>query len=71
LNGFEPKGRFIAMPHVPNWIGYVGLVLQLIFCGAFLGGVPLLAMIFLLLCFAMVVVENRYERGLMGTRSER
>jgi hypothetical protein len=50
------------MTHVPHWIGYVGLVVQLLFCGAFLAGVPWLAMIFLLLCFALVVVENRYER---------
>jgi hypothetical protein len=54
------------MSRVPNWIGQTGLVLALLFCGSFLGGAPLLAMIFLLLCFALVVVENRYERGLMG-----
>jgi hypothetical protein len=53
---------------VPNWVGLVGLVLMLCFCGSFLGQVPLLAMIFLLLSFAMFVVENRYERGLMGTK---
>jgi membrane-bound ClpP family serine protease len=53
---------------MPHWIGLVGLVLSLIFCGAFLAGIPLLAVIFLLLCFALVVLENRYERGL---RSER
>jgi hypothetical protein len=51
------------MTHVPHWIGQVGLVLALIFCGSFLAQVPLLAMIFLLLCFALVVLENRYERG--------
>jgi hypothetical protein len=55
------------MHDVPRWIGQVGLPLQLLFCGAFLAGVPFLAMIFLLLCFALVVVENRYERRLMGS----
>jgi hypothetical protein len=57
------------MHDVPHWIGYVGLVLQLIFCGAFLGGVPFVAVIFLLLCFVLVAVENKYER--MGTAGER
>ena len=51
---------------VPNWIGLVGLVLSLLFCGAFLAGIPLLAVVFLLLCFALVVLENRYERQLRG-----
>ena len=51
------------MTHIPHWIGQVGLVMMLLFCGSFLGQVPLLAMIFLLLGFAMVVLENRYERG--------
>jgi hypothetical protein len=59
------------MHHVPHWVGLGGLVLSLLFCGAFLAQVPLLAIIFVLLCIALVVVENRYERGLMGTRSER
>jgi hypothetical protein len=54
------------MSRVPIWIGHMGLVFALLFCGSFLGGNPLLAMFFLLLCFALVVVENRYERGLMG-----
>ena len=54
------------MTHVPHWIGFVGLVLQLIFCGAFLAGVPLLAVIFLLLCFALLAIENRYERQQAG-----
>ena len=49
---------------MPQWIGYVGLVLSLLFCGAFLAGVPWMAVIFLVLCFALVVVENRYERRL-------
>jgi hypothetical protein len=56
------------MSRVPNWIGQTGLVMGLLFCGSFLGQVPLLAMLFLVLGFALVVVENRYERGLMGTK---
>jgi hypothetical protein len=56
------------MADVPHWVGMVGLVLGLLFCGAFLAGEPFLAIIFMLLSLALVVVENRYERGLMGTR---
>jgi hypothetical protein len=54
------------MSHVPHWVGMTGLVLALLFCGSFLGGSPSLAMFFLVLCLALVIVENRYERGLMG-----
>jgi hypothetical protein len=56
------------MQDVPKWVGITGLVLALIFCGAFLAQAPLVAMFFLVLCVALVVLENRYERGLMGTR---
>ena len=52
---------------VPNWIGLVGLVSMLLFCGSFLAQVPLLAMLFLVIGLAMAVLENRHERGLMGT----
>jgi len=57
------QGEIIAM--VPHWVGLVGLVMMLLFCGSFLAQVPFLAMIFLLLGVAMVVLENRYERGTM------
>lgn len=56
------------MSHVPNWIGQTGLVLALLFCGAFLGGWLSVAVPLLIPLFALVVLENRYERGLMGTR---
>jgi|307.fasta_scaffold28881_3 hypothetical protein len=59
------------MHDVPGWIGFVGLVLMLILCGAFLGGQLWFAIFLLIPCFALVVLENRYERALMGTRSER
>jgi hypothetical protein len=47
------------MHDVPHWVGLGGLVLSLLFCGAFLAQVPLLAIIFVLLCIALVVVEIR------------
>ena len=50
------------MTHVPHWIGFVGLVLMLILCGAFLGGQLYLATFLLIPCFALVIIENRYER---------
>ena len=49
---------------VPNWIGLVGLVSMLLFCGSFLAQVPLLAMLFLVVALAMAVLENKYERKL-------
>jgi Flp pilus assembly protein TadB len=53
---------------MPHWIGQVGLVLALIFCGAFLAGQLWLAVLLMIPLFALVVLENRYERRL---RSER
>ena len=61
-------GEIIAMPHVPHWIGYVGLMLSLILCGSVLAGQLWLFILVIVLCLALVVVENRYERGLVGTR---
>ena len=57
------------MDYVPSWIGAVGFVLMMIFCGAFLGGQLWFAIFMLIPCFALVVLENRYEQGLIGTRS--
>ena len=54
------------MPYVPRWIGYLGFVVALIFCAAFLGGGWWIAILLLIPSFALVVLENRYERGLMG-----
>jgi len=48
---------------VPNWIGQVGLVSMLMFCGSFLAQIPLLAMLFLVVGLAMVVLENKHERA--------
>jgi len=48
---------------VPNWIGQVGLLSMLMFCGSFLAQIPLLAMLFLVVGLAMVVLENRHERA--------
>ena len=56
------------MPHVPLWIGYVGLALSMIFCGSFLAGQLWVAIVLLIPLFALVVIENRYERGVMETR---
>jgi hypothetical protein len=42
----------------------------LIFCGSFLGGAWWFALLLLIPAFGLVVLENRYERGLMGTRRE-
>ena len=56
------------MTHVPQWIGLVGLVLMLIFCGAFLAGMLWMAVPLLIPLFALFVLEYRYERGLIRAR---
>jgi hypothetical protein len=56
------------MSYVPHWVGLVGLVLALLLCGSALAGQLWLAVLLMIPCFALVIVENRYERGLMGTR---
>ena len=58
------------MPYIPSWIGQVGLVLTLIICGAFLGGWWWVAVLLMIPGFALVILENRYERGLMGPRTD-
>jgi len=47
---------------MPHWIGQAGLVLSLIMCGSFLAGAWWIALLLLIPLFALVVVENRYER---------
>lgn len=56
------------MSDVPHWIGQVGMVLSLIFCGAFLAGAWWVGILLLIPVFALIVLENRYERGLRETR---
>jgi hypothetical protein len=51
---------------MPHWIGQVGLVLSLIFCGSFLAGAWWFGLILLIPLFALVVLENGYERRLRG-----
>jgi hypothetical protein len=71
-NGFEPKGSFIAMPDVPQpdvprWIGLGGMVLVLVLCGSALSGLLWLTVLLMIAGLALVVLENRYQRGLTGT----
>jgi hypothetical protein len=56
------------MSYVPHWIGYAGFVLSMIFCVSFLAGQLWLAVLLGIPCIALIVLENRYERGLIGTR---
>jgi hypothetical protein len=71
-NGFEPKGSFIAMPDVPQpdvprWIGLGGMLLVLVLCGSALSGLLWLTVLLMIAGLALVVLENRYQRGLIGT----
>jgi membrane-bound ClpP family serine protease len=43
-------------------------VLVLVLCGAALGGQVWLAVLLMIAGVALVVLENRYQRGLIGTR---
>jgi membrane-bound ClpP family serine protease len=70
-SGCEPKGRFIAMQHdVPRWIGLVGMVLVLALCGFAFAGQVLFTVLLIIASVALVVLENRNERGLIGERRE-
>jgi hypothetical protein len=55
------------MTVVPHWIGATGLGLSLIFCGAFLAGSVWLALFLLIPLFALVVIEDRYQRRSTST----
>ena len=50
------------MTRVPDWIGYAGLIFMILMLLAFLGGSLELAVVLMLVCFGLVVLENRYER---------
>jgi membrane-bound ClpP family serine protease len=56
------------MSYVPHWVGVVGLVLALLVCGTALAGLLWLTVLLMIPAFALVIVESRYERGLIGTR---
>ena len=58
----------VPQPDVPRWIGLVGMVLVLVLCGAALGGQLWLTALLMAVGIGMVVLEDRYQRGLMGTR---
>jgi membrane-bound ClpP family serine protease len=52
------------MPHVPHWIGFVGLLLSLIMCGALLADQLWLFILLVVLGLALVRVESRYARDI-------
>jgi hypothetical protein len=68
--GPKPQGEVIAMPHVPHWIGFVGLLVSFIMCGALLFSQLWLFVLTTVLGLALVVLESRYERGLIRTRRD-
>jgi hypothetical protein len=50
------------MTQVPRWVGGIGFVLVMAFCVAFLAGQLWIALPLLIPCFALVIIENRYEQ---------
>jgi uncharacterized protein involved in cysteine biosynthesis len=59
------------MSHVPSWVGHVGFILIMMFCLSIFANLLWLILLTFIACFVMVVVENRYERELLGSNSER
>jgi hypothetical protein len=53
---------------VPRWIGLVGMVLVLALCGFALAGQVLLTLLLMIASVALVVLENRCERGPIAAR---
>jgi len=51
------------MPRVPHWIGFVGLVLSLLMCGALLANQLWLFILLVVLGLALVRLEIKYEQG--------
>jgi len=64
MSAAAPAREIIIMPQVPHWIGFVGLLLSLIMCGALLAQQLWLFMLLIVLGLALVVVESRYARGI-------
>jgi membrane-bound ClpP family serine protease len=60
----QPDG---PQPDVPRWIGLGGMVLVLVLCGSALAGQLWLTTLLIIAGVALVVLENRYQRGLIGT----
>ncbi len=58
----------VPQSDVPRWIGLVGMVLVLVLCGSALAGQLWLTTLLIIAGIAMVVLENRYQRGLIGTK---
>jgi membrane-bound ClpP family serine protease len=57
----------VPEPDVPRWIGLVGMVLVLVLCGSALAGQLWLTTLLIIAGIAFVVLESRYQRGLIGT----
>jgi membrane-bound ClpP family serine protease len=58
---------YVPEPDVPRWIGLVGMVLVLVLCGSALAGQLWLTVLLMAAGIALVVLESRYQRGLIGT----
>ena len=54
---------------VPHWIGFVGLVLSLIMCGALLADQLWLFMLLAALGIALVRLEIKYEQAARADRA--
>jgi hypothetical protein len=59
--GAATQAEIIAMPHVPHWIGFVGLFVSLILCGSLLAAQLWLFILMIVLGLALVVLENTSE----------
>jgi len=57
------------MPRVPHWIGFVGLVLSLLMCGALLANQLWLFILLVVLGLALVRLEIKYEQAARADRA--
>ena len=53
------------MSNVPSWVQVVGFALAFLFCMSAFTNQFWLLLVMLVACFVMVVLEDRYQRGLM------
>jgi membrane-bound ClpP family serine protease len=58
----------VPQADVPRWIGLGGMVLVLVLCGSALAGQVWLAALLIIAGLALVILESRYQSGLIGAR---
>jgi hypothetical protein len=67
MSAAAPAREIIAMPQqVPHWIGFVGLALSLLMCGALLANQLWVFILLVVLGLALVRLEIKYGQGIFS-----